>query len=392
MKSSADQHFTGDVIQAGTTVDIVQNGMLLVWNPTGEVRFGHMHVPSGHGFRAMQLPLWNEKRYAPYKLSALIEVLEEQGIPPEETLSGTGLSLESIAQPHTLTSIRQYIVACHNALELSKDPETPFRVGSRIPLSAYGMYGFALVCSSTIREYFQVAVKYHQLATPLLSMTWREGKDSVSWLLAVNPALRFPDSLTRFLVEQHLTQLTTHLRTVVKPERCQPIRALLPYSAPRHLPLYKRYLRCALRFAQPRCELTYPRTLLSEKPHMAHKLTSKLMRDTCDRILGEARTTSGVAGEVCQIIASTPGHSPSMETVAKRLLTTVRTLHRKLQAEGSSFTQIVDEVRCNLAKEYLRTTKLSTEDISELVGFSEAANFRHAFRRWTGSTPANFRP
>jgi hypothetical protein len=69
-------------------------------------------------------------------------------------LSGSGLSPESLTQPHTLTSVRQYITVCHNALQLSKDPETPFRVGSRIPLSAYGMYGFALVCSPTIREYF----------------------------------------------------------------------------------------------------------------------------------------------------------------------------------------------------------------------------------------------
>ena len=80
-----------------------------------------------------------------------------------------------------------------------------------------------------------------------------------------------------------------------------------------------------------------------------------------------------------------------MEMVAKQLATTVRTLHRKLLSESASFTQILDDVRCNLAKEYLRETKLSMEDISELVGFSEAANFRHAFRRWTGSTPANFR-
>jgi AraC-like DNA-binding protein len=253
------------------------------------------------------------------------------------------------------------------------------------------MYGFALVCSQTIREYFQVAVKYHRLATPLLSMSWREEKDSASWVLAINPAVNYPDSLVRFILEQQLTQLTTHLKTVVEPERCRPLRASVPYPAARHLHLYKRYLGCDLRFGQPLCELTYPKSTLSERPHMAHRLTSKLMRDTCDRILGEVKTSTGVAGEVYQIIASAPGHSPTMELVARQLATTVRTLHRKLLSEGASFTQILDDVRCNLAKEYLRSTKLSMEDISELVGFSEAANFRHAFRRWTGSTPANFR-
>src|SRR5580692_3562142 len=339
----------------------------------------------------MILPLWNEKRYAPYKVAALVEVLAEQGIAPEASLSGTGLSPESLANPETLTSVRQYITACHNALQLSKDPETPFRTGSRIPLSAYGMYGFALVCSPTIREYFQVAVKYHRLATPLLSMSWREEGDYVSWVLPMNAAVTHPDSLMRFLIEQQLTQLSTHLRAVVDQDCCLPVRASLPYSAPAHTNLYRRYLGCAVRFDQPIAELTYPRSILSAKPRMAHGLTAKIMQETCDRILGEVKTSIGVAGEVYQIIASTPGHSPSMDTVADRLATTVRTLHRRLDAEGVSFTQILDDVRCNLAKEYLRSTKLSIDDISELVGFSEPANFRHAFHRWTGGTSASFR-
>ncbi len=340
----------------------------------------------------MRLSLWNEKRYAPYKLAALVEVLREQGIAPEASLSGTGLSPESLTQPQTLTSIRQYITACNNALHLSKDPEIPFRVGSRIPLSAYGMYGFALVCSPTVRECLQMAVKYHRLATPLVLLSWREDKDSVVWALAMNPATAHPDALVRFLLEQQLTQITTHSRTLVEQDRCQPICAALPYAAPRHLNLYKRYLGCELRFGAPVCELSYPKSILSEKPHMAHALTAKLMQDTCDRILGEVKTSTGVAGEVYQIIASTPGHSPTMEMVAARLATTVRTLHRKLRAEGASFTDILDDVRCNLAKEYLRSTELSIDDISELVGFSESPHFRRAFRRWTGSTPAKFRP
>lgn len=338
----------------------------------------------------MELPLWNEKRYAPYKVGALVEVLTEQGIPPEASLSGTSLSPESLADPETRTSVRQYITVCGNALRLSQTPETPFRTGSRIPLSAYGMYGFALVCSPTIREYFQVAVKYHRLATPLLSMSWREEGDHASWIFPTNAVVTHSDSLLRFLMEQQLTQLSTHLRAVVDGSYL-PIRASLSYSAPEHTHLYERYLGCPVRFGRPVSELVYPKSILSAKPRMAHGLTSKILQDTCDRILGEVKTSTGVAGEVYQIIASTPGHSPSMERVARQIGTTVRTLNRKLVAESTSFTRILDDVRWNLASEYLRSTKLSIDDISELVGFSDSANFRHAFRRWTGSTPARFR-
>jgi AraC-like DNA-binding protein len=178
---------------------------------------------------------------------------------------------------------------------------------------------------------------------------------------------------------------------VVENDSYLPVGAALSYSAPDHALLYKRYLGCQVRFGQPMSELIYPKSILSAKPRMAHGLTSKILRETCDRILGEVKTSTGAAGEVYQIIACTPGHSPSMANIAKQLATTERTLNRKLHAEGTSFTQILDDVRCTLASEYLRSTRLSVEDISELVGFSEAANFRHAFRRWTGSTPARYR-
>ena len=74
----------------------------------------------------MELPLWNEKRYAPYKVAALVEVLGEQGIAPEASLSGTGLLPESLANPETLTSVRQYITVCHNALRCRKLPRPLF--------------------------------------------------------------------------------------------------------------------------------------------------------------------------------------------------------------------------------------------------------------------------
>ncbi|MGH9586083.1 MAG: helix-turn-helix domain-containing protein [Acidobacteriaceae bacterium] len=180
-------------------------------------------------------------------------------------------------------------------------------------------------------------------------------------------------------------------RAVVQSDSYLPVHAALSYTAPRHVHLYERYLGCPVRFGQPTSELIYPKSILSAKPPLAHGLTAKILQETCDRILGEVKTSSDVSGEVYQMIASTPGHSPSMKRVAGQMGTTVRTLNRKLHAEGTSFTQILDDVRCNLASEYLSSTKLSVDDISELVGFSDAANFRHAFRRWTGSTPAHFR-
>jgi len=98
-----------------------------------------------------------------------------------------------------------------------------------------------------------------------------------------------------------------------------------------------------------------------------------------------------VAGRVYRLLTQVPGQFDDMEAISAKLNTTSRTLRRKLQAEGTSYQGILAEVRCQLAKEYLRTTRLSTEDIADVLGFSDAANFRHAFRRWTGKPTSEFR-
>jgi AraC-like DNA-binding protein len=69
----------------------------------------------------------------------------------------------------------------------------------------------------------------------------------------------------------------------------------------------------------------------------------------------------------------------------------VRTLRRRLREEGSSYRELLDEIRFGLARDYLTDTRLPLEEISELLGYSEPGNFSHAFRRWSGQSPRLYR-
>jgi AraC-like DNA-binding protein len=84
------------------------------------------------------------------------------------------------------------------------------------------------------------------------------------------------------------------------------------------------------------------------------------------------------------MLMSTPGVLPPMEDVAAALNVTTRTLRRRLLAENTSFAKILDDVRSSLALEYLKTTKMSADDIATLLGFSDSPAFRKALKRWTG--------
>lgn len=335
-------------------------------------------------------PLLNERIYAPYKIAALVEVLAEQGIAPADALSGSGVDVDEIYDASVLTSVRQYAVVCKNAVSLSCDAATPFKVGSRLHLSAYGMYGYALMSCLSLRDYFRLGVKYHSLATPTLTIEWTEYPDRAVW--------SFPDAfvsspsreLREFLIEQQFTQHVTHLQDVAG-RSCPPLQASFSYPAPAHAEVYSQYLGCPCFFDQKQCELIYDSAILSQKPQLAHKLTATLLQETCDRLIGQAKTSAGASGEVYQILMGTPGVFPGMEAVAQALNMTSRTLRRRLEGEGTSFHAIVDDVRCSLAIEYLRTTKMSTEDVAMLLGFSDAANFRRSLKRWTGKGPGELR-
>jgi AraC-like DNA-binding protein len=82
---------------------------------------------------------------------------------------------------------------------------------------------------------------------------------------------------------------------------------------------------------------------------------------------------------------------PDAAAAAAKMRLGERTLRRRLADEGTTFQSILDEVRCHIATDYLVTTHLSTQEIAELLGFSEATNFRRAFMRWTQRSPTSYR-
>lgn len=339
---------------------------------------------------AVIFPVSTERIYAPYKVAALVETLREEGISPDSVLNGSGIDFAQVHDPNTLTSIEQYLAICRNAIHLTLDPAIPFMVGSRIHLSAYGMYGYALMSSVTVRDFFIQAVKYHRLATPMLTLDWREEKNSAIWLFASGHSSNSSQDVQRFLIEQQLSQIFTQMGEVVSTD-CIPSKVCVSYPAPPHASLYSQLLKCPVLFDQPASEIHYDGSILDQIPQFAHRLTSTLLQATCDRLLGQIKTSVGIVGEVYQSLIKTPGSFPGMEQVATSLNTTPRTLRRKLEAHGTSFAEIASDVRTSIAIEYLQTTKMTVEDIASLLGFSDTANFRHAFKKWTGKKPSAYR-
>jgi AraC-like DNA-binding protein len=116
---------------------------------------------------------------------------------------------------------------------------------------------------------------------------------------------------------------------------------------------------------------------------------SKLLISYCDRALGEHKAPRGAlrANVENAIAALLPHAQARLESVARKLGVSPRTLRRKLAAEGLTFARILEELRLVLAKRYLAEHDLSVSRIAWLLGYTEVSGFSHAFRRWTGRPP-----
>ncbi|AXQ28529.1 AraC family transcriptional regulator [Solimonas sp. K1W22B-7] len=94
---------------------------------------------------------------------------------------------------------------------------------------------------------------------------------------------------------------------------------------------------------------------------------------------------------VPQLALRTDGTIAPLGEVAERLCVSARTLKRRLRQDGLTYRAVVDAIRLKRSLEFLRHRGLSVEYIAEKLGYSSAANFTRAFRRWTGSPPHTYR-
>lgn len=332
---------------------------------------------------------FGEKLHSATKVAALIDALLEAGVPPAEALRGVYLRADELHLPTTRVSLNQMIEACRNAMRLSRDPHLAFKIGLSIHLSTYGMYGYAMLSSTDFRSTMAFAVRYHQLATPLTDIVFEEKGACAAWTIVPLPHPRIDAALYQFVTELQIGIHISLMRDVMGAS-FTPIRIALasPGSETR---LTQELVGCPVLVEQPSAQIVLDSAWLDRAPTLGNRATHAEVLEICDRLLDELGRRSGIAGRVREMLIEDIADRPDFETVAKRLRTTERTLRRQLRAQQTSFRELVDELRMQLAIKYLRDTDMTCEDIAPAIGFSDAANFRHAFRRWTGGSPSGFK-
>ena len=240
----------------------------------------------------------HEKLYAPLKIHSVLRTLGELGVDAKPLLADSGLSLGEASNALTRISVHQFLVVCRNVDRLSPKPGWAALVGAGMRLTDYGMYGYALVCAESMRGAWELAVRYHGLATPVMRIAFDVDHDVAAWVFPTLEEAALPDveaDLFRSLLEM---QLATHVSLTkhVMGTWCVPARACFALPRPKRAGLLERVLECSVAFDQPRTELHYPAAWLDRPPQFANPITATQVSAACVKLLEDHKWSSSAAG------------------------------------------------------------------------------------------------
>jgi AraC-like DNA-binding protein len=309
------------------------------------------------------------------------------GVDKETCLSGTNISDDLFHDSEALISRAQEMKLIENLiLALPNETALGFRLGLQYSVSTFGVWGFAMRTSRTLREASVIALRYQPLSTAYCRLVQDEENGYFNILL--DPS-SIPAPFRQFLLERDIatgTNLINELSLAgVKlskiefqgdaPEHAAEIEALINIK-----PTYN-------------CSHNLLSVTVEEADRILPTYDSQLVRlmsDQCHQQL-ERRTQSGFTGQVRQQILGALGLVASFEEVAKALAMSPRSLRRKLEAEGTNYKNLLDQERQQIAQQLLLGSKMKLDEMAFQLGYTDTASFSRAFRRWKGCSPGEFR-
>jgi AraC-like DNA-binding protein len=314
--------------------------------------------------------------------------LKSAGVPVAALLRRAGLTPEVIADPEERLSVRSQVALLDEAAIALKDDRLGFTLARDFDPRELGLLYYVMASSQTLGEALKRLARYSKVTNEALVFRYREGNRLVINLsysgvprhsdrhqieFCMFAALRLCRLLTgQNIVPQHFS--ISHHRSRAIPEMARFVGTKVEFGSDRD--------EFALNLDARDLPLVHPDSYLND---LLVKYGEAALADRRD-------DTSQLRTRVENAIASVLPHGRVLvEDVARSLGMSERTLARKLSDEGLNFTEILQQLRRDLAVRYLDDPKLHVSKIAWLLGFREVSAFTHAYKRWTGKTPRQMR-
>ncbi|MEJ8827233.1 AraC family transcriptional regulator [Variovorax humicola] len=318
-------------------------------------------------------------------LSGYVELVKSLGRDPHAFLRTVGLQAKLLDDPETLIpgdAVRELLEITARA---TRTEDFALRLAAQRKLSSLGPISLVLKEEPTPRAALDTLCRYLKLVNASLIT---RVEDTGSVVVIREDLLATPGLPMRQSMELAIGILFRILGELIGPQ-WRPFQVCFTHRPPADVSGHRAFFGRNVKFNHDFNGLVCTAADLQRPRASADRGATRFAQEYLDAALKERGES---AHETCRemILALLPGGVCTAQEVARHLRVDRRTLHRKLDAEGCTFSGVLDQVRSDLAKRHLRDSDLPLGEVAELLGFSGPSSFSHWFRRQFGCSASQW--
>jgi AraC-like DNA-binding protein len=321
---------------------------------------------------------------------ALLELAASKGASRTDLAKRSRIDLRRLQDPDNRIPLAKCVVLMRAGQELCDDPALALHLGESLGTADLSIAGLIGQACETLADAFVQMNRYHRLvaeidgaATGDRFVLRHEGRRF--WLIDTR---KKPDDFPE-LTEFSFARIVCESRRGAAEQFAKAVH--VTHAAPAYRTEYDRIFQVPVLFESDKNALLADEEWLTLRSPLPSRYVFGILGESADDLLKGLQSSKSTRGRV-QTLLMPILHTgdPSMDLTASRMGLNHQTLLGLLKAEGATFEKVVDELRHRMALEYLNGKKVSVNETAYLVGFSEAAAFSRAFKRWTGRSPGEY--
>ena len=317
-----------------------------------------------------------------------LSYLDRRGIDAEPALFGAGLSRRQLSENDVGVTVASQYRFLELAATEANDNLLGLHVAAEMDMRAIGILFYLAGSSPTVSEALEHLVHYSATTNEALALEIFRHKDEV--ILTIRQVQEFDEPHPQFFELLALWFVRTlHTQTNLD---FAPLRVTFTHTRDAGQREVHRLLRCPVEFAQAVDSWVLPQRIMNLPIVSGDSYLLQILTAHAEDLLAERHSVTGLQSMVAKQLASLlPTGESRAAVVARQLGMSSRSLTRRLAEEGTTFGEILEQLRQRLAARYLADNRMSVQQIGWLLGYSEVGAFNHAYKRWTGSAPRRTR-
>jgi len=320
--------------------------------------------------------------------TGLLGAIRSAGADPEQFLRNVGLDNSLVSNADGFLPCALYARALEEAASLTSDSCFGLHFGERANPKKIGPLAYAVLNSPTIAAAFETAGRYLHVHNEAAQVTFSI-EDNLAYLRFTLSNLGLEES--RQFNEYSMAVTLNTLRIMVG-SHWAPREVHFAHKTAEQTTEHVRIFNAPVVFNCADNALVMDHEFCAQPIPAADPNLFKILGHYLDDVLSRAPREDGLSASIRKAIAELmKDGSPHLTQVAKGLALSPRTLQRRLKEGGLEFKALVDDTRRRFAVEYLKDSENTQTEIAFLLGYSEVSAFSRAFKRWTGTTPLDYR-